>query len=203
MEGLVIIILIVLILLAIAGTILYLLNYIGYFYKVQVSAGPSIVSELRVAYKQHTSSYSACGSHFSELTNICPGERLLGIYYDDPKKVDPNQCRYIIGVVLGEGSKIKEEVDQELENVLEEKGYKFILFPNVDFSVKTTHPYAIPISAYFGATKAYPALEKYIQSEKLCAHPFIEIYDEDTIHYMAPLSKQADFYVEEVRDLLK
>nr|XP_039264044.1 testis-expressed protein 264 homolog [Styela clava] len=201
MEGLVLIILIVLSLIAIGATIVYLLNYIGYFYRVRVFTGPSIVSEMKVAYKYCVGNYNACGSYFSEAANICPDERLLGIYYDDPKKVDPNQCRYIVGIILAEGSKAKEEVNEEVEGILEERGYKFIIFPNVDFSVKTSHPYAIPMSAYFGATKAYPAMETYIQREKLCARPFLEIYDENTIHYMAPLSKQVEFYTDEVKDL--
>ena len=32
---------------------------------------------------------------------------------------------------------------------------------------------------------------------KLCAHPFVEIYTSDSIHYYAPLSKQECFYVPE------
>ena len=37
------------------------------------------------------------------------------------------------------------------------------------------------------------------KERKLCAHPWIEIYDGENIHYMAPLSKQDQFYVPETR----
>lgn len=41
-------------------------------------------------------------------------------------------------------------------------------------------------------------LSKFIfQDRKLCAHPFLEIYDGSTIHFMAPLAKQDEFYVDE------
>lgn len=36
-----------------------------------------------------------------------------------------------------------------------------------------------------------------LQQFKLCAHPFLEIYDGKTIHFMAPLSRQSEFYVPE------
>ncbi|KAK1901059.1 Testis-expressed protein 264 [Dissostichus eleginoides] len=34
---------------------------------------------------------------------------------------------------------------------------------------------------------------------RLCAHPFLEIYRESQILFMAPLARQDDFYVREVR----
>lgn len=37
------------------------------------------------------------------------------------------------------------------------------------------------------------------QDRKLCAHPFLEIYSNDVIHFMAPLARQGDFYVPEAR----
>uniref|UniRef100_A0A3B1IJU8 Uncharacterized protein n=1 Tax=Astyanax mexicanus TaxID=7994 RepID=A0A3B1IJU8_ASTMX len=38
-----------------------------------------------------------------------------------------------------------------------------------------------------------------LNERKLCAHPFLEIYRGQLIHYMSPLAKQGDFYVPEVR----
>uniref|UniRef100_A0A4W5QQU2 Testis expressed 264, ER-phagy receptor n=1 Tax=Hucho hucho TaxID=62062 RepID=A0A4W5QQU2_9TELE len=37
------------------------------------------------------------------------------------------------------------------------------------------------------------------KERKLCAHPCLEIYRDDLIHYMSPLARQGDFYVPEVR----
>uniref|UniRef100_A0AAQ6IK41 Testis expressed 264, ER-phagy receptor n=1 Tax=Anabas testudineus TaxID=64144 RepID=A0AAQ6IK41_ANATE len=39
------------------------------------------------------------------------------------------------------------------------------------------------------------------KERRLCAHPFIEIYRESQIHFMAPLARQGDFYVPEVRQV--
>ncbi|XP_026162774.1 testis-expressed protein 264 isoform X2 [Mastacembelus armatus] len=36
---------------------------------------------------------------------------------------------------------------------------------------------------------------------RLCAHPFLEIYREGQIQFMAPLARQGDFYVPEVRQV--
>lgn len=38
-----------------------------------------------------------------------------------------------------------------------------------------------------------------LQEKRLCAHPFLEIYRDGQIHFMAPLTRQDDFYVPEVR----
>lgn len=38
-----------------------------------------------------------------------------------------------------------------------------------------------------------------LQEKRLCAHPFLEIYRDGQIHFMAPLARQGDFYVPEVR----
>ncbi|XP_004368637.1 testis-expressed protein 264 isoform X2 [Trichechus manatus latirostris] len=35
---------------------------------------------------------------------------------------------------------------------------------------------------------------------KLCAHPRLEIYQQDQIHFMCPLARQGDFYVPEVKE---
>ena len=37
----------------------------------------------------------------------------------------------------------------------------------------------------------------FLQQFKLCAHPFLEIYEGQTIQFMVPLSRQAEFYVPE------
>ncbi|CAG06803.1 unnamed protein product [Tetraodon nigroviridis] len=46
--------------------------------------------------------------------------------------------------------------------------------------------------------KLGPPLER-----KLCAFPFIEVYSSDVIKYMAPLSRQTDFFVPEMKEEVK
>lgn len=39
-----------------------------------------------------------------------------------------------------------------------------------------------------------------LQERKLCAHPRLEIYQQDQIYFMCPLARQGDFYVPEVKE---
>ena len=39
------------------------------------------------------------------------------------------------------------------------------------------------------------------QERRLCAHPFLQIYRDGQIQFMAPLARQGDFYVPEVRQV--
>lgn len=47
----------------------------------------------------------------------------------------------------------------------------------------------------------FNGLVRVLQERRLCAHPFLEIYREGQIHFMAPLARQGDFYVPEVRQV--
>ncbi|OBS66338.1 hypothetical protein A6R68_05119 [Neotoma lepida] len=66
--------------------------------------------------------------------------------------------------------------------------------------VTTTFPYTTPISIWPAARRVHPALDTYIKEWKLCAHPRLEIYQQDLIHFMCPLAPQGDFYVPEVKE---
>ena len=51
-------------------------------------------------------------------------------------------------------------------------------------------------------TVSYLLLNHYsvLKEHKLCAHPYMEIYDGNTIYFMAPLARQNEFYVPEVQE---
>ncbi|KAJ8361166.1 hypothetical protein SKAU_G00176910 [Synaphobranchus kaupii] len=57
---------------------------------------------------------------------------------------------------------------------------------------------AVPESLWPSAvcTRAFESASE----RKLCAHPYLEIYKEEVIEYVCPLSRQSDFYVPEARD---
>lgn len=38
------------------------------------------------------------------------------------------------------------------------------------------------------------------KERKLCAHPRLEIYQQDQIYFMCPLARQGDFYVPEMKE---
>lgn len=90
--------------------------------------------------------------------------------------------------------------DDPNEKVLTENGYKLITFPAISHAVTTTFPFKNSVSIYLAVAKVYPKLTEYVSEKKLFAHPFIELYDEDIIHFVAPLSQQDDFYVPESKD---
>ncbi|XP_032503364.1 testis-expressed protein 264 isoform X2 [Phocoena sinus] len=63
-----------------------------------------------------------------------------------------------------------------------------------------TFPYTTPLSIWLATRRVHPALDAYIKERKLCAHPRLEIYQQDQIYFMCPLARQGDFYVPEVKE---
>ena len=68
-------------------------------------------------------------------------------------------------------------------------GFKEITFPAVDHAVLSSFPFSNTLSIFIGVARVYPKLAEYIHVNKLCAHPMIEIYDNNNIFFMAPLSR--------------
>ncbi|CAJ0968392.1 unnamed protein product [Ranitomeya imitator] len=60
-----------------------------------------------------------------------------------------------------------------------------------------------PLPDHLATTRVHPALEKYVKERKLSAHPYVELYKGDKIIFMCPLSRQDDFYVPEMKELLR
>ncbi|XP_025106586.1 testis-expressed protein 264-like [Pomacea canaliculata] len=194
METLLLLIGIGVLLLCIILTLFILLVYSGLFEKVEVGAGKPPIGEAVIAYKFARGPYKEAGPLFTEVCKIAPKNKCLGIYYDDPKTVEASCLRYIVASVLSEGGG---EVDEELKKKFEEEGFKVISLPEVDYAVRTTFPHVSTLSIFIAISKVYPQLAEYIKEHKLCAHPFLEIYQDNTIYFMAPLSKHEDFYVPE------
>ena len=74
-------------LLMILLTLFGVLVYSGLFHRVDVGAGPPHVQNLIVAYKFARGPYKNSGHIFTELSNIAPDNRYIGVYYDDPYQV--------------------------------------------------------------------------------------------------------------------
>lgn len=62
-----------------------------------------------------------------------------------------------------------------------------------------TRPWSVP-GAPWGSSlpSSLPSLPD--QERKLCAHPRLEIYQQDQIYFMCPLARQGDFYVPEMKE---
>nr|KAG5697111.1 hypothetical protein BaRGS_002027 [Batillaria attramentaria] len=161
---------------------------------VDVGAGHPPLGAAVIAYKFGRGPYKEVGPLFTEVCTIAPDNKCLGIYYDDPKKVEANRLRRAVGCVLAEGD---EKVDENMRHKFEKEGFKIISLPYVENAVCTKFPYISIFSIFIAVSKVYPKLGVYIEEHKLCAHPFLEIYDGKMIRFMAPLSKQQEFYVPE------
>ncbi|XP_002738358.1 testis-expressed protein 264-like [Saccoglossus kowalevskii] len=173
-------------------TVLFLIAYSGLFHNIEIKAGKPPFKNLRIAYKCRKGPYKNAGDLFTESAKLAPGNRCLGVYYDDPHQVAAEELRYIVGAVLAEGT---EEPDKKLEAKLLENGYKIATLPNIDYAVTTSFPFVTAISIYIAIFRVYPLLGDYVKRQKLCARPVLEMYCDDVIHFWAPLAKQDEFYV--------
>lgn len=178
-------------LLTFAGYILYS----GLLSEIIVLTGAPPIKKITFAYKVGQGPYKNCGQLFQESHSIGPKLKCIGVFYDDPKKVPGPQCRYAVGSILSEG---ENKADEELLKSYETSGFSVFSFPEVTHVVTTSFPHRTFLSILLGVRRVYPKLEHYIKKRRLCAHPFLEIYREGLIHFMAPLARQGDFYVPEV-----
>ncbi|XP_008284311.1 testis-expressed sequence 264 protein [Stegastes partitus] len=177
-------------------TVAALLLYSGLLCDIIVQTGCPPIKKITFAYKFKEGPYKDCGQLFRESSSIGPGLATIGVFYDDPKKVPGTLCRCAVGSILSEG---ENKADEELLKRYETSGFNVFSFPEVTHMVTTSFPHRTFLSALLGIMRVYPRLDHYIKERRLCAHPFLEIYRDSQIQFMAPLARQGDFYVPEVR----
>ncbi|XP_063072167.1 testis-expressed protein 264 homolog [Engraulis encrasicolus] len=195
MSDFVILALILLLLLSLVATIAFLVVYSGIFSSIVIKTGSPPIKKVTIAYKLHKGPYKESGAHFTDVCSIGPKQSCIAVYYDDPKEVPEEKCRYAVGSIVSEGD---EQVDEELLQDYKKFGFSVASFPQVDHAVTTTFPNRTPVSCMMGAMRVYPRLGEYITERKLSAFPWMEIYKDDLIHYMCPLARQNSFFVPEV-----
>uniref|UniRef100_A0A8C0R5U1 Testis expressed 264, ER-phagy receptor n=1 Tax=Canis lupus dingo TaxID=286419 RepID=A0A8C0R5U1_CANLU len=178
-------------------TLLAFAGYSGLLAGVTVSAGSPPIRNVTVAYKFHIGPYSETGRLFTESCSVSPKLRSIAIYYDNPHVVPPEKCRCAVGSILSEG---EESPSPELIQFYQKFGFKVFSFPAPSHVVTTTFPYTSTLSIWLATRRVHPALDAYIKERKLCAHPRLEIYQQDQIYFMCPLARQGDFYVPEVKE---
>ncbi|XP_040850492.1 testis-expressed protein 264 [Ochotona curzoniae] len=178
-------------------TLLAFATYSGLLAGVTVSAGSPPIRNVTMAYKFHVGPYAETGQLFTQSYNIAPKLRSIAIYYDNPHVVPSEKCRCAVGSILSEG---EESPSPELIHLYQKLGFKLFSFPAPSHVVTATFPYTTALSIWLAARRVHPALDAYIKERKLCAHPRLEIYQQDQIHFMCPLARQGDFYVPEVKE---
>ncbi|KAL3058753.1 hypothetical protein OYC64_010824 [Pagothenia borchgrevinki] len=184
------------------GVLISLITVVGYLWcsgllsDIPIQTGSPPVKKITFAYKFKEGPYKDCRQLFKESRRIGPKLSCIGVFYDDPKKVPGPQCRSAVGSILSEGDN---KADEELLKSYETSGFNVFSFPEVTHVVTTSFPHKSFVSVLLGERRIYPRLKHYIKERRLCAHPFLEIYRESQILFMAPLARQDDFYVREVR----
>ncbi|XP_004461611.2 testis-expressed protein 264 [Dasypus novemcinctus] len=178
-------------------TLLAFVGYSGLLAEVAVSAGSPPIRNITVAYKFHRGPYGDTGRLFTESCSVSPRLRSIAVYYDNPHMVPPEKCRCAVGSILSEG---EESPSPELIHLYQKFGFKVFSFPAPSHVVTATFPYTTALSIWLATRRVHPALDAYIKERKLCAHPRLEIYQQDQIHFVCPLARQGDFYVPEVKD---
>lgn len=145
------------------------------------------IHNITVAYKFHVGPYDETGQLFTESCSISPKLRSIAVYYDNPHTVPSEKCRCAVGSILSEG---EESPSPELIQLYQRFGFKLFSFPAPSHVVTATFPYTTALSIWLAARRVHPALDTYIKERKLCAHPRLEIYQQDRIHFMCPLARQ-------------
>lgn len=171
--------------------------YSGLLADIIVRTGSPPIKKVTVAYKFRQGPYKNSAPLFTESRSLGPKLSCFGVFYDDPRKVPEPLCRYAVGSIVSEG---ENKADEGLLKSFESSGFSVFSFPEVTHVVTTTFPHRTFLSVPLGATRVYPKLANYMTERRLCAHPFLEIYRDGHIHYMAPLARQGDFYIPEIRD---
>ncbi|KAJ0023882.1 hypothetical protein NQD34_003781 [Periophthalmus magnuspinnatus] len=174
------------------------LVYSGLFSKVVVLTGSPPIKKVIIVYKFIQGPYKNCGHVFKKSQSIGPTLPCIGVFYDDPKKVPGPDCRCAVGSIVSEG---ENKTPEDLLQKYITSGFSVFSFPEVTHVVTASFPYRTCLSIVLGVTRVYPQLTQYIKERRLCAHPFIEVYRAGHIQYIAPLARQGDFYVPEVRPL--
>ena len=190
------------------STVALALYLFGLFECIEVKVGqsPFVLDGQQIAYKLHTGPYSKAGHAFTMMTgdlvrighgvsDLCQ----IGFFFDDPTIRKVNKLRYAAGVILPSRGEMNSELDEAKEQ-LESLGYLFTELPKVDHVVHVSFPYRGFLSILIAVKRVYPVIRNYINVHKLCAHPALEIYTPDQIHFILPLSKQDNFYLIEDDD---
>ncbi len=172
--------------------VLILFKY-GLFASVKISEKPA--GPYLLVYKKHIGEYENVGKVMDALyydlkdNYTIQTTKGFGLYYDNPKEVEKEKLRSIVGCIVEE--KTEEEIQRLSQN------YNVKLFPETK-SVVTEFPYKGVISIYLGIFRVYPKINKFIDSHNYPRIPIMEIYDipNNKLHYVAPVHLDKNIFDE-------
>jgi len=179
-------------------TLLLYLIVSGLFAKIEIKTGESKYGPMVIAYKTQVGPYKQAGQLFTDSYCLLPHRVQIGIYYDDPEAVPENELRFAVGPVLS--SSEDETPNKEEMDLMVSHGFRIFHVPKPNFVVTTEFPFRTTVSIYLGIFRVYPKLRKYISERNLCAYPAIEVYADQEIVFIMPLSRQEEFFVPEFQE---
>ncbi len=160
------------IILAIILILLAFLAYLGVFKKPEITT--KIAGPFKIIYKDHVGPYQETGNIQDEIYDYLLKKqgvetyKGIGIYYDNPKKVPPEQLRSKAGCIIE-----PEDIDKQInlhgdykEMTLEKQKMVYAEFP---FKSK--------LSIMLGIMKVYPLWQEYCEKNNITFRESIEIYD--------------------------
>nr|XP_020463512.1 testis-expressed protein 264-like isoform X1 [Monopterus albus] len=231
MSDLILVLLIVVLLVCLIVTVGGFLVYSGLLSDVVIKTGPPPIRNVTIAYKFKEGAYKDRGATYTESCSIGPTLRSIGFFYDHTNQRPSDKCRYAVGSVLCEGEEKPDEELQKLYEKFGFKVISLPEVSHaVTTSFPFTSPLSHMLAAYRVYPRLVSYIETLVchrtekcstglsgmistascsasvnteQERKLCAFPFIEIYNSDVINYMAPLSHQTDFFVPEIMGEVK
>lgn len=129
--------------------------YLGGFSKVAIKEQP--MGPYTIAYSEFVGEYSKVGPVMDKVYETLSGAGILsatgvGIYYDDPAVIEPENLRSDVGaiVVRSDITKVPQSDEIKIKNIA---GKQSIV---AEFSIKNSTSYMV------GVIKAYPTLKKYM-----------------------------------------
>jgi len=169
----------------------------GLFSSIVIRTAETKYGPMVIAYKTITGPYNQVGALYTDSYCLLPKREQIGIYYDDPNAVSPKELRCAVGPILSNGD--EQPVKEEME-LMRSHGWKIFHIPKPSYTVTTTFPFRTTFSIFIAIYRVYPRLGKYIAEHSLCAYPAIEVYTDNEITFIMPLSRQEDFYVSEFQE---
>jgi len=147
------------------------LAYLGVFSAPKVTEQP--VGPYTLVYEEYTGPYSGAGPVIKKVYDGCAAEGVVtlkgfGIYFNDPKTTTPDKLKSYLGCVL-------EEKDLKAARQLRPK-FKIMTWPKSNCLV-AEFPLRNDLSYMIGPLKAYPELNKALNSKGYKMTSCMELYD--------------------------
>ncbi|MDA3970328.1 MAG: hypothetical protein PF442_03155 [Desulfobulbaceae bacterium] len=163
----------------------------GYFSTVAVQEKP--IGPFVMVYKKHVGPPAQAAGVMAEvrqsLTDEFHVQSLLnfGLYYDNPKTVDPAANRALIGCI------VQDDQDGDLQEI--SKKYTVATLPR-GMAAVADFTYRNNLSILFGELKGYGALVEYSEEQQIGSKPVLELYDRERkrIRYVLSLDFERSFY---------